>query len=889
LRLRSAPSLHPFRIFISSLLFLAGNSALARSSGAQEKNAPRTLTAHRVKGPVPVIDGRLDDEVWKMAAVATDFVQNEPDGGSPATQRTTASFIYDGGSIYVAMRMYDTHPDSIRAPLSRRDDDRAPAEWAMVSIDSNHDRRTAYRFQTTPRGMQADALFYDDTRDDQNWDAVWEVATQIDSLGWTAEFRIPLSQLRYSIPTDGTPIVWGIEFSRELSRRSETSHWSPIPPGSGRFVSMFGDLRGLEELTVSRRFEVMPYTLGRLTREPGDSRNPFYSSNQTKLSVGADLKMGLTPSLTLSATIDPDFGQVEADPSIVNLGTFETFYPERRPFFTEGANIFRFNMSPEAQLFYSRRIGRAPQRSVNTPDGGFIHAPETSRILGAAKISGKTASGWSLGLMHAVTGAANAKIADSMGLITEEPIEPLTQYSAARVVRDFREGESGIGAMATSVFRKIDDERFNFLRDRAITTGVNGWYRFASNKWETRASMVGSFLHGSPLAIAATQRNGVHRFQRPDGHVTYDTTITSLNGWGSEGSVQKIAGNWYGGLTFGIRSPGLDQNDVGYNTYSDTWYLYPKWSYRSFTPGRYVRSYRTTVSLVPAWTFGGERFRSTGEYDLNIDFTNLWGFELQAVRWPKNLSPWVLRGGPAIMTEGYTELTAQLSTDRRRMVSGEVETYTNYSENRSERQFRLSPRIVIRPSAAATFSISPSAEWNRDDDQYLRTSSVNGIKHYLMGHLEQTTAALTARVSYAFTPDLALDVYAQPFLSSGHYSTIREVVSAKAKDFEQRFSTFGPDRLSFSKSTNRYSVDLEPNGVADFSFANPDFSVREMQANAVLRWQYRPGSTLYVVWSQSRENGALASGLPVRQELNRLFSVPAKNVFLVKMSYWLGR
>ncbi|MEO5590723.1 MAG: DUF5916 domain-containing protein, partial [Gemmatimonadaceae bacterium] len=621
---RFAPPSHQFTIFISCLILLAGEMVLARPSGGQEKNAPRAVTAHRVRGPAPVIDGRIDDEAWKTAAVAADFVQSEPDDGSPATQRTTASVVYDGGSIYVAMRMHDTHPDSIRAPLSRRDDDDAPAEWAAVSIDSNHDRRTAFKFQATPRGVQADALLYDDTRDDQNWDAVWEVATQIDSLGWTAEFRIPLSQLRYSVPSNGTTPVWGIEFSRELSRRSETSHWSPIPPGSGRGVSLFGDLRGLEDITASRRFEVMPYTLGRLTREPGDRRNPFYSSNQTKLLVGADLKIGLTPNLTLSATIDPDFGQVEADPSVVNLGTFETFYPERRPFFTEGANIFRFNMGPEAQLFYSRRIGRAPQRSVDTPDGGFIHGPETARILGAAKISGKTASGWSLGLLHAVTQATNAEVADSMGVITEEPIEPLTQYSVARVVHDFREGQSGVGAMATSIFRKIDNVGLEFLRDRSISTGVNGWHRFVSGKWETKLSMVGTLIHGSPLAIAATQRNGVHRFQRPDGHVRYDTTLTSMNGWGSEGSVQKIAGNWYGGLTFGMRSPGLDQNDIGYNTYSDTWYVFPQLGHRSFTPGRYVRSYRTTINVIPAWTFGGERFRSMGEYSLNADFSNLW-------------------------------------------------------------------------------------------------------------------------------------------------------------------------------------------------------------------------------------------------------------------------
>ena len=847
------------------------------------------MTAHRISGAAPVIDGRLDDNAWKSAEVVTKFVQEQPSAGAAATQRTTASILYDDAAIYVAMRMYDTHPDSIRAPLSRRDDTHAPTEWAAVAFDSNHDRRTAYMFLATPRGVQADKLIYEDARDDENWDAVWDVSTRIDAEGWTAEFRIPLSQLRYSIKQNGEAIVWGVEFSRELSRRSETSHWSPIVPGTGRFVSQFGTLAGLKALAVSRRVEVMPYTLGRVTREPGESANPFYSSNNGAAAVGADLKVGLTSSLTLTATINPDFGQVEADPSVVNLGSFETFYPEKRPFFTEGAEIFRFHLSPEADAFYSRRVGRPPQRFVNAPNRGYVDAPETSRILGAAKISGKTASGWSVGLMHAVTGGASARVADSLAAITTQPIEPTTHYSAARLVHDFRAGKSGVGAVFTSTFRQIDDPRLDFLKTRAMSTGVNGWHRFANDQWEARVLTLATFLGGSRQSIALTQRNSTHRFQRPDGNLVYDTTLTSMNGWGSETAVKKIAGNWYGGVTMGIRSPGFDLNDAGYNSYSDTWYLAPTWNYRSFKPGRYVRKWSNGITLIPAWTFSGQRFRATGEYDLNVDFTNLWNLDLYAIRWQKVVSPFILRGGPALVTEAYTEGGVSVHSDRRRMVSTELETYAYYSGNRAERQIRLTPKLVIRPSLAATVAIAPSAEWNRDDDQYIRTSTVNGTRHYLTGHLEQTTAALTGRVSYAFTPDLSLDAYVQPFLSSGHYSTIREVVSPHAKGFDQRFSAFGPDRLSFNLPANRYTVRLVPDGSSNFSFANPDFSVRELQANTVLRWRYRPGSTLFLVWSQSRDNSDLASGLPIRRELDRLFSVFPRNVFLLKVSYWLGR
>ena len=351
------------------------------------------MAAKRITGDAPLLDGRLDDASWEGADVATDFIQREPVAGKLATQRTTVRVLYDDAAMYVAMRMFDTHPHLIQAPLSRRDDANVPAEWVTVSIDGNRDRRTAYKFATTPRGVQYDALYFEDSREDNAWDAVWEVATTIDSLGWTAEFRIPLSQLRYGVSSTGETGPWGIEFGRDVSRLGEVSHWAPITPGTGRLVSFFGDLTGLDGLATPRRLEVMPYTLGRLTRVPGENSNPFYRRNDAIASAGADLKYGLTSNLTLTATINPDFGQVEADPSVVNLGSFETFFTERRPFFTEGAEIFRLTMAPELNVFYSRRVGRPPQRSIAAPAFGFADVPETARILGRCEDFGKNIEG----------------------------------------------------------------------------------------------------------------------------------------------------------------------------------------------------------------------------------------------------------------------------------------------------------------------------------------------------------------------------------------------------------------------------------------------------------------------------------------------------------------
>lgn len=860
-----------------------------REPPGQPTENRRTLNARRVTGESPEIDGRLHDNAWLNADAATDFIQREPAAGAPATQRTTVSVVYDDAAIYIAMRMFDSQPHLIQAPLSRRDDANAPGEWATVSIDSNLDRRTAYKFATTPRGVQYDALHFEDSREDSNWDAVWEVAARIDSLGWTAEFRIPLSQLRYSVSSSGGAGPWGIEFGRDISRLSEVSFWVPIIPGTNRVVSFFGDLTGLQGLATTRRLEVMPYTLAKLSRAPGETVNPFYRQNDPGVSTGADLKFGFTSNLTLTATINPDFGQVEADPSVVNLGSFETFFPEKRPFFTEGAEIFRFTMAPELQAFYTRRVGRPPQRSVSAPAGGFVDVPETARILGAAKISGKTAAGWSLGLLHAVTGKSYARVANSLGVEGREPVEPLAQYSVVRLVRDFNKGQSGVGVIGTSTIRQIDDTRLDFLRSRSLISGANGWYRFGSNRYEARALVLGTMVHGSPASLVLTQRSSVHRFQRPDAtHLDYDTTIVDMSGWAGEGAVQKIAGDWYGGVTWGVRSPGLELNDAGYNTYSDTWYLAPGWSYRTFKPGRRVRSWSTGVSVIPAWSFGGELVRSMAEYRINGQFQNLWEASLQTTRWQRSVSPWDLRGGPALMKAGFNDVNVRLNSNRRRTVSGGLEMYGYYSGERAERVITVSPQIVVRPSAATSISISPSGSWNRDEDQYIGTVTANGTRHYLTGRLEQTTVALTARLSYTFTSELSLDVYAQPFLSSGRYSIIREVASPASKEFESRFSTFGSDRLTFNATSNRYSIDLDRDGRTDFTLANPNFSVRQLRANSVLRWQYRPGSTIFLVWSQARDDGTLGAGFPVRRELDRLFSADARNVFLVKVSYWMG-
>src|SRR4051812_20017029 len=419
----------------------------ARPAAAPE--ARRMAGAVRYTGAAPRLDGVLDDAAWAQAQPISDFVQRQPNPGAPATLRTEARIVYDDAAIWVAVRAFDPHPDSLAAPVGRRDMAGVSTDWIHVILDSYNDKRTAFRFTVNPAGVQKDVFHSNDNNEDVGWDAVWESATRVDSAGWSAELRIPLSQLRFSSAASGQGSqVWGLQVSREIARRSETDDWSVVRPDRNGFVSQFGELGGITGLRSARRLEVLPYTLARMTRAPYRPGDPFYSRNQGAGGVGGDVKYGLTSNLTLTATINPDFGQVEADPSQVNLTAFETFFDERRPFFTEGADIFRFRANfpywvrsggfGNDQPFYSRRLGRAPQ--AGDPDARFADRPENTTILGAAKVSGKTAGGWSLGLLDALTAREETRYVDMAGVDRSATVEPATNYPVAPALKGFNSG-----------------------------------------------------------------------------------------------------------------------------------------------------------------------------------------------------------------------------------------------------------------------------------------------------------------------------------------------------------------------------------------------------------------------------------------------------------------
>ena len=891
------PVFHLLLYLVSAALTLGPAGLGAQSTEASNARAGGETTRHRLEAvriSAPVtIDGRLTEAVWSSAPAASDFTQFEPDAGAPATQRTEIRVAYDDEAIYVGARMYDTHPDSIVARVGRRDED-VHSDWLHVGIDSYFDRRTAFVFGVNARGSVQDIFLYDDTNDDESWDAVWEAKAQIDSLGWTVEMRIPLSQLRFSLRgRPGAEQTWGINFRRHLARRRENSFWAPLPRDAARLVSLFGELRGLRDIRPPRRLEVQPYTVGRITRAPGDADNPFYRPTATYGSLGADVKYGLSSNLTLTATINPDFGQVEADPSVVNLSAYESFFSERRPFFVEGADIFRFAIGVgdgdfgSERLFYSRRIGRRPQRSISVDDG-WVDAPQASTILAAAKLSGKTAGGWSLGVLDAVTAAEEARVVDASNTMRTEPVEPLTNYAVARAIRDFRGGQSAIGVIATATNRVLDSPVLDHLRSSAYAGGVDARHRFGGGSYEARAWVLGSTVRGSTDAILRTQRSPARYFQRPDAdHLEVDETRTSLSGYSASAQVVKVGGGHWRGAVLGlVRSPGFEVNDLGFERETDLALGGAFVAYEQYNPGKIFRQWSIGASQWHVVSFGGEHLGTGLDFNAGFQFLSYWGVWGGINRELPSYSNTALRGGPLLAEPGHVRLFIDVYSDSRKPLHGSLDVNWSREDETGAASIGLHPGLNLRLGGSVDLSLRPGISRDRSAWQYLLQTDALGRTRYVFADLDQTTISLTARASVAFTPTLSLQFYGQPFISAGDFSGFKEVADPRAQRFADRFVTY--DATQLSGSDDQYAVDVDRDGTVDLTFDDPDFNVRELRTNTVLRWEYRPGSTLFLVWSQGREAITGDGRFDISRDSSRLFRAPPTNVLLLKVSYWLA-
>jgi hypothetical protein len=708
-----------------------------------------------------------------------------------------------------------------------------------------------------------------------------------------AEFRVPFSQLRFS---DSAEQIWGFNIERVIQRKNEIVQWKPIPKDASGWVSEFGELAGIDGIRPPRRLEVLPYAVATQGYTIADPDNPFQTGREFEGNVGADLKYGLSSSLTLNLTLNPDFGQVEADPSVVNLSAFETFFSEKRPFFLEGANIFQFGLGGGGhgmeQLFYSRRIGRRPQGSADSR-GGYVDHPDNTTIIAAGKLSGKSASGWSIGVLDAVTAQEKAVIIDAGGDRHADVVEPLTNYGVARVQKDFNGGASAIGAIVTATNRQLPSS-LSSLRSGAYAGGIDARHRLWGGDWELRGQLLASYVTGSALAIAETQTSSARYFQRPDAdHLDYDPTRTSLAGTSGSFSVEKIGGrHWRGALASYWISPGFEINDLGYQRQADVWRNSVWIQYRENDPGKIFRRYNINWNAWNWQTFGGER-TATGT-NINGSFTllNYWGGFAGINRQFEATSTAVLRGGPSMLAPGSWNWWAGFYSDERKPVAVEVETFQWTDDERSTMRGGYA-FVSWRPRANLRLTFGPQYDKMHDDWAWVTSGEALGSTRYLMGVLDQQTIYLTTRLDWTFTPNFSLQLYAQPFISAGNYTAFSEIVDPHAASYDDRFDLLEQDRLSYVPSTDpeapgTYFVDLNRDGESDFSFDDPNFNFKQFRSTVVLRWEYLPGSTLFFVWSSSKTKYDYTGEFQPISDLDALRKADGANYFSIKVNYYLN-
>ncbi len=866
--------MYPRTLLVCATLFLILQSETAfaqRPEAGPQAGPTRIYTTTRLTTERPVIDGILDDPAWETGEWAGDFTQWIPKEGAKPTFPTHLKILYDNHNLYIAIRAFDDEPDKVSRKTSRRD--AFGGDIVGVTFDSFFDRRTGFEFNVTAAGQKIDLILTNPQKTDMSWDAVWEVKTALEDSAWTAEYRIPLSQLRYSGADEQ---VWGLHCWRWINRLQEESDWDPQTSTGPGMLYQFGELHGIRGLPKSRRFEVLPYTLGRLNTFEREPANPFADRGWSSLAnLGLDAKVGLTSNFTADITVNPDFGQVEADPSVLNLTAFEVFFEEKRPFFLEGKSIFDFE-ADDASLFYSRRIGHVPSYTPGLEDGEFLKQSERTTILSATKASGKTADGLSVGLLHSLTARETARIAAG-DLRRDIAVEPLTNHVVGRVQKDFKEGNTMLGGILTSTNRSINESHLEFLSGNAFTGGLDLLHHWKDKEFYVDVRLMGSHLTGEPAALRALQIAPARYFQRPDAdHLAFDSTRTRLSGTGGGLTIGKGSkGLWRYSTALNWRSPGLELNDIGFMQRADIVRQENAVSYFVTQPVGIFRTYSIGVSQFNHWDFDLNHLLSGAGLNLRLGFLNKWTVAASVDYGSEALATRLLRGGPGMVVPAHWQVASSLRTDTSRRASANLSARTTVSSGSGARFWSLAPGVSVQPIDPIRFAATLEYASNADPLQYVTAKPWNGESRYILGGLDQETLGLTFRIDYSITTEMSIQYYVSPFASVGTYSAFKSVTSPRADSYDDRFEI-----LDVTPAGNVYTA---PEG---YSFGNPDFSFNELRSNLVFRWEYRPGSHLYFVWSQDRTSYEASGREPVLESLGNLVDVPADNVFLVKVSRW---
>jgi len=884
-------------VLIMIFLLMTGNLLAAKDRKAvipKPEPNQKIVQAFRAEEPI-VLDGRLNEKVWKNPAV-NGFTQTDPKDGDPSTEKTEVWIAYDDKALYVAAYCHDSEPGKIIGRLGRRDS-RMDSDWFMFAVDPYYDRRTGYMFCVNPSGSIMDLALSNDVNDDESWDGVWDWKAAVNGDGWVVEMKIPLNQIRFPKQDE---YVWGVNFRRVIMRKNETATFSWVPKNEAAFVSKFARLEGISGIKPGTHVEFMPYLTGQGQFRPAEEGNPFETGHKTLGNAGFDLKLGLKSNLTLDASVNPDFGQVEVDPAVVNLSAYETYYEERRPFFIEGASIFNgfgrggiyLNAGmnwPDPQFFYSRRIGRSPQ-GYATHDG-YADFPDRTTILGSAKITGKL-GGWNLGFINALTAREYAAI-DALGTRFQDEVEPFSYYGVLRAQKDIAQGRHGIGFMATGVARELNDETLSgILNKNAFSLAVDGW-SFLDKK---RTYVIGGWVGGTRVAgsaqnILRLQNSSTHYFQRPDAsHVEVDPAATSLSGWGGRVQFAKQSGNLLWVMGVGALSPGFNPNDTGYQrSGSDVVNLSFLPGYMWTKPGKVFQQALIALGGLQNYDFGGNKVAEAIVAVGQGVFSNFWSFNSEWVLVPETLTNRLTRGGPLAVNPWGWESNFILTSDSRKPFV--LEARGSFSDSPKEGSswssmfsIRWKPRSNLSLSIGPQYLASTSeTQWVgrfRDD---LMTPTYGS--RYVFGRIDQKIVSAEIRLNWTFTPRLSLQAYLQPFIGVGRYDHFKEL----ARPREYAYNVFGEGGSTIAKEDDAYFVDPDGAGAAGtFAFGNPDFNVKSLRGTVVLRWEYRPGSLLYLVWTQNRADYANPGELRLRRDIGDLLTAPGDNIFLLKLSYRWG-
>ena len=880
------------------------------ATGSQNDPRPSARAVQR-RDPI-VIDGRLDDAAWSAAEPIGELRQQSPDEGKAPSERTEVRILYDANAIYVGARMYDSQgPGAVRKLLVRRDqllNDNASDKIAFV-LDPYHDRQTRVWFELNPLGVKGDHL-----NGDESYDPVWEGASRIDSLGWTAEFRIPLSQLRF--PRDSVQ-TWGLQVWRTLARRNESDMWAfwrlNEPGGAG----YFGTISGLALPAQPRQLELLPYVVSRSTYALPEDGDPFRRKQEATARVGGDLRYNITSNFTLDATANPDFGQVEVDPAVVNLSAFETTFQEKRPFFVANSGAFSFgnfncyfcSNTSSLNVFYSRRIGRSPQLgSLAQSPSTFADMPDASTILGAAKITGRTKGGLSVAMLEALTDRVTARFVPRTAPGAEpgeREVEPRTNYFIGRVRKDLRSGDTRIGMITTLTNRFMSDTAEQArLRRRAEVVGADVQHFWNNRGYSFLGQVALTDVAGDTAAIRRTQRTSTHYYQRPDRRATsdglfdisYDPTRTALRGYGFYGRVAKESGDWRWETAQNWRSPGFEVNDLAALSRTDYKWMQASALRQWTTPGRWYRSAAVLVGGQQQFNYDGDRTDQQAELFGTVTLPNYIDTRGFIIHHPPTLDQYRTRGGVLVRNSGYNLIEASVNGDQRQRVSWGIGGDHARDITDDGWQGSASADLTVKPAVNLQISVGPSFSRSIEPRQFVTnvgdaTATAFGGTRSVFATLDQRNLSMNTRINATFTPNLTLELFAQPFIASGHYTELKEYRAPRSGEVYRYGTDVGNIREQRDAAGQLESYHIDPDSTgpaAAFDVGNPDFNFRSLRGTAVMRWEYRPGSTVFFVWTQQRSGSASYGDFDFRRDRAALFRDRPTNVFQVKASYWIG-